>query len=368
MTITVAQNGKKVVIGVSGDFVRWQPDDTWREALAAWTRRPPEQIDIHNDGIGRWDSSLTVMIYTLIQTLPQTKVDRQTLPAGVRRLLNLALTQPAKRGRADQEQLSFLERLGDAGLRLWACIGRGLSFVRQVGRTVWRALTGHSIMRSVDFWQALDDCAPRAVGIIMLVSFLVGLILAFVGAIQLQSFGAQIYVASLVSIGMTRIMGAIMVGVMMAGRTGAAYAAALGTMQVNEELDALTTMGISRTDFLVLPRLAALVLAMPFLVILADLMGMVGGGAVGVFLLDLSPQEYWKYSVEAFHLRHFWIGLFHGFVFGIIIALCGCYFGIQCGRGSDSVGVATTRAVVYGVVWMIVATGLITWACEVMGI
>ncbi len=368
MTITVQQNGKKVVIGVSGDFVRWQPDKAWQATLAAWTRRPPEQIDIHNDGVGRWDSSLTVMIYTLMQMIPQTSVHFQTLPAGVQRLVNLARIRPAGKVRKDNYHPGFLERLGDAGLRLWACIGRGLSFVQQVGRTVLRAITGQSIMRPVDFWQALDDCAPRAVGIVTLVSFLVGLILAFVGAIQLQSFGAQIYVASLVSIGMTRIMGAIMVGVIMAGRTGAAYAAALGTMQVNEELDALTTMGISRTDFLVLPRLAALVLAMPFLVILADLMGMVGGGSVGVFLLGLSPQEYWKYSVEAFQLRHFWIGLFHGFVFGVIIALCGCYFGIHCGRGSDSVGVATTRAVVYGVVWMIVATGLITWACEVIGI
>jgi phospholipid/cholesterol/gamma-HCH transport system permease protein len=197
---------------------------------------------------------------------------------------------------------------------------------------------------------------------------MVGLILAFVGALQLKSFGAQIYVASLVAIAMTRIMGAIMVGIIMAGRTGASYAAAIGTMQVNEELDALKTMGISKMDFLVLPRLLALTLAMPFLTILADLMGIIGGGFVGILMLDISPEEYWRFSLDAFNLTNFYVGIFHGFIFGIVIALCGCYFGIKTGRNADSVGLSTTKAVVFSIVWMIVMTGIITLICEVMDI
>ena len=225
-----------------------------------------------------------------------------------------------------------------------------------------------SIMRRIDFCAALDDCGPKALAIVSLISFLVGLILAFVGAVQLQIFGAQIYVASLVTVGMCRIMGAIMVGIIMAGRTGSAYAATIGTMQVNEELDALQTMGLSQIDFLVMPRLLALILAMPILTMLADFMGMLGGGFVGVFIMGLPYQEYWKFAINAFTLNNFLVGIFHGFCFGIIIAMCGCYSGLTCGRNADSVGVATTSSVVNAIVWMIVITGIITVICQEIGV
>jgi phospholipid/cholesterol/gamma-HCH transport system permease protein len=223
-------------------------------------------------------------------------------------------------------------------------------------------------MRSIDFCAALDDCGPKALGIVSLISFLVGLILAFVGAVQLQTFGAQIYVASLVTVGMCRIMGAIMVGIIMAGRTGSSYAATIGTMQVNEELDALETMGLSKIDFLVLPRLFSLLIAMPILTMLSDIMGMIGGAFVGVFLMNLPYSEYWKYAFDAFNLSNFLVGIFHGFCFGFIIALCGCYSGLTCGRNADSVGVATTRSVVNAIVAMIVVTGILTVICQELGI
>lgn len=201
-----------------------------------------------------------------------------------------------------------------------------------------------------------------------MISFLVGLILAFVGALQLRNFGAQIYVASLVTIGMMRIMGAIMTGIIMAGRTGASYAATIGTMQVNEELDALQTMGISKPDFLVLPRMNAILLSMPILVLISDLMGILGGCCICVFLWDIPLSEYIRYVISAFSLEHFFVGIFHGLVFGFIIAACGCYFGINCGRNADSVGKATTDSVVFAIVWMIVMTGFITLVCEGLGI
>ena len=159
-----------------------------------------------------------------------------------------------------------------------------------------------------------------------------------------------------------------MTGIIMAGRTGASYAANIGTMQVNEETDALKTMGISVCDFLVLPRLMALILTMPLLTILADFMGIIGGGFVGVVLLDIPFYEYLKFSLEAFSVGNFLVGIFHGFVFGIVIALCGCYFGVRCGKNADSVGKATTCAVVTSIVWMIVVTGIITLIFQVLGI
>ena len=159
-----------------------------------------------------------------------------------------------------------------------------------------------------------------------------------------------------------------MTGIIMAGRTGASYAATIGTMQVNEELDALQTMGISRTDFLVLPRINALMLSMPILVLLADFMGILGGCFVCVAFWNIPLGEYIKYTINSFYIKHFLVGIFHGIVFGYIIALCGCYFGVNCGRNADSVGAATTHAVVYSIVWMIVMTGLLTVVFQGLGI
>ena len=278
---------------------------------------------------------------------------------------------PEKQEKPSLPQKVFLpplETLGTFGISLWRSIKKGLGFIGQSLTSSRRWLTGTAVMRKVDFLFALQDCSYKAVGIVSLVSFMVGLILAFVGAVQLKTFGAQIYVSSLVAIGMTRIMGAIMVGIIMAGRTGASYAAAIGTMQVNEEIDALKTMGIPVADFLVLPRIMTLTLSVPFLVILADFMGIVGGGFVGVLMLDIPYAEYYKYTLDALDMTNFLVGLFHGLVFGVVISLCGCYFGINCGRNADSVGKATTQAVVTAIVWMIVMTGIITFIFEVLGI
>jgi phospholipid/cholesterol/gamma-HCH transport system permease protein len=167
---------------------------------------------------------------------------------------------------------------------------------------------------------------------------------------------------------MIRVMGAIMTGIIMAGRTGAAFAAELGTMQVNEEIDALQTLGISAMEFLVLPRMIALALMMPLLTLYANLMGVLGGYIVGVGLLGLNPMEYYIKTQETVKLTNLWIGLVHGFVFGILVALAGCMRGIKCGRSASAVGKATTSAVVTGIVSIIVATAIITILCNILGI
>ena len=212
------------------------------------------------------------------------------------------------------------------------------------------------------------NVGPRRLPIVSLISLLVGLILAFVGAIQLKMFGAQIYVADVVGIGMVRVMGAIMTGIIMAGRTGAAFAAQLGTMEVNEEIDALKTLGISPMEFLVLPRMIALIVMMPLLCLYADLLGILGGLIVGVGMLDLGVMEYLNETRAAVTLTNLWIGLFHSAVFGVLIALSGCLRGMQCGRSASAVGYATTSAVVTSIVSIVVATAIITFVCQVLGI
>ena len=310
------------------------------------------------------------MLYELVRECLRCniKISYEKFPPNLRRLIDLAFMVDRKPSRPRSVRLPWLEALGNFGLSVWQSIKKGIGFIRRSLKSFHRWLAASAVMRKVDFLFALQDCSYKAVGIVSLVSFMVGLILAFVGAVQLKTFGAEIYVASLVTIGMTRIMGAIMTGIIMAGRTGASYAATIGTMQVNEEIDALKTMGIPVGDFLVLPRMTALVMTMPLLTMWADFMGMLGGGFVGVTMLGIPLQRYWELSVEAITLGNFMVGVFHGFVFGIVIAVCGCYYGVYCGRNADSVGIATTRAVVSAIVWMIVMTGIITVVCEVLGI
>ncbi len=329
-----------------------------------------QQIVVDGSGIEKWDSSLLLILFELskISKQRQIKTRYQKLPDGLQRLLDLALAVPSTSTASTTPTPDFLTNLGESVLNMYAAFKQGFLFSHQNLGALWRFISGKTVSRRVDFLLALQECGPQAVGIVSLISFMVGLILAFVGSVQLKSFGAQIYVASLVTIGMTRIMGAIMAGIIMAGRTGASFAATLGTMQVNEEIDALKTMGIPVSDFLVLPRTAALILAMPLLTTLADFMGMLGGSFVGVAVLDIPAGEYWKYAWQAWSATNYWVGVFHGFVFGFIIALCGCYYGINSGRNAGSVGIATTKAVVSAIVWMIVATGIITLIFERLGI
>ncbi len=327
-----------------------------------------KKIQLVGENIESWNTDFVVTLFSVLKDVPKENITYSQLPQGMEQLLRLAFHAPHKEEENQRKKFPFLERIGEIGIHFCRSVKKGSIFIHECMASWSRQLIGKAVYRSKDFWMILTDCGPKSILIVSLISFMVGLILAFVGAIQLKTFGAQIYVASLVTIGMTRIMGAIMTGVIMAGRTGASYAATIGTMQVNEELDALQTMGISRTDFLVLPRMNALLLSMPILILLADVMGILGGCFVCVLFWDIPLSEYIKYSVNSFNMTNFLVGVFHGIVFGLIIALCGCYFGVHCGRNADSVGTATTNAVVYAIVWMIVMTGLLTALCQGLGI
>lgn len=327
-----------------------------------------KKIQLVGRDITSWNTNFVIILFNTFKRVSKECISFSQLPQGMEQLLRLAFQSPYKEQELPPAKPSFLERVGEGGLVFCRCVKKGCLFIHACLLSWGRQLVGKAVYRRKDFWMVLADCGPKSILIVSLISFMVGLILAFVGALQLKTFGAQIYVASLVAIGMTRIMGAIMTGVIMAGRTGASYAATIGTMQVNEELDALQTMGIAHTDFLVLPRLNALVLSMPILVLLADFMGIVGGCFVCVLFWDVPLSEYIRYTINSFTITHFLVGIFHGVVFGLIIALCGCYFGVHCGRNADSVGSATTHAVVYSIVWMIVMTGILTVICSWIGI
>jgi len=318
-----------------------------------------------------WDSSVLTFLVEVSELCRQRgiQMDRAGLPAGVRRLLELAEAVPEKKGARKQDiETPFLERVGNSAIGVGDSLGEMLNFLGEMSVTFVRLFRMKVRFRAVDLVLLIQQCGAQALPIVTLISFLVGVILAFVGAVQLRQFGAQIYVADLVGIAMVREMGAMMTGIIMAGRTGAAFAAQLGTMKVTQELDAFTTMGFSPLEFLVLPRVIALVLMMPLLCLYADFVGILGGAAIGVSMLDLSWTTYFRETTNAINLTGLFGGVFKSSVYGVLIALSGCLRGIQCGNSSSAVGDAATSAVVTGIVAIVSACGVFAVVFYVLGI
>jgi phospholipid/cholesterol/gamma-HCH transport system permease protein len=339
------------------------------EALAPGSE--VRRVSFDATDLGEWDSALITLLLRVLSLSAAcgAEADRSGLPEGVRRLLALATAVAERQGaRRSAKRTPFFVRVGEGTIRAGRSLMEGLAFIGEVGAGFGRLLRGKAKMRRADFVQTLRESGFDALPIVSLICCLVGLILAFIGAVQLMMFGAQIYVASLVGIAMVRVMGAVMAGIIMAGRTATSFAAQLGTMQINEEIDALKTLGISPMEYLVLPRMLALFIMMPLLCLYADLMGILGGFIVGVGMLGLGPLEYFHQTKDSVGLASLWIGLFHGAVFGVLIALAGCMRGMQCKRSASAVGDATRGAAVTAIVSIIVATAIITILCSVVGI
>jgi phospholipid/cholesterol/gamma-HCH transport system permease protein len=321
--------------------------------------------------LAEWDSGLLIFLKQLSEFSAEKKIpiDDGGLPQGARKLLALAAAVPAKKdARKAEGKVPFLSHVGSETVDFFRSAGEMLTFIGDTVIAFLNLLRGKAQYRRSDLWLIVEACGGQALPIVSLICFLVGLILAFIGAIQLELFGAQIYVADLVGIAMVRLMAAIMTGIVMAGRTGGAFAAQLGTMQVNQEIDALKTLGISPMEFLVLPRMLALALMMPLLCLYANVMGILGGMVVGVGMLDIGITQYYNETAKAINLWNLGIGLFSGIVFGVIVALSGCMRGMQCGRSASAVGGAATSAVVTAIIGIIVSTAVITVLCNLLGI
>ncbi|MGQ4806717.1 hypothetical protein NKDENANG_00052 [Candidatus Entotheonellaceae bacterium PAL068K] len=329
------------------------------------------RIAFDTQDLTAWDTGLLTFLRQIIDsaTPQQIGIDQAGLPQGVRRLLQLAaaVTEIEGAGR-DTQRLSWVAQVGSRALASLQAATEMLGFIGAAFVTFLKFFVGKARYRHADVALLMQECGAQALPIVTLISLLIGLILAFMGAVQLRQFGAQIYVADLVGLGMTREMGAMMAGIIMAGRTGAAFAAQLGTMQVNEEIDALTALGMDVMEFLVLPRMLALVVMMPLLTAYADLMGILGGIVVATGMLDLSIEEYINETRGAVGLIDFLMGLGKGAVYGGLVALAGCLRGIQCGRSAAAVGRAATSAVVTGIVCIIASDGLFAILSEALGI
>lgn len=311
------------------------------------------------DALGTFDSTLPAFLLAHFRgfTAAAEKAalpDLQGLPDNLRGLLELALAVPEEsQDQNKPDALSAIGRLGKLTVETWAGFLALSTFTGQTVLSLVRFFTGRARFRSAEFWMTLQQCGAQALPIVSLISFLIGLIFAFVGNVQLAHFGANLFVADLVGIAMVREMGVVMTAIIMSGRTGAAFAAHIGSMKANEEIDALRTFGFDPFDFLVLPRLLALVLMMPLLTVYANVVGILGGMVVGSFV-GIPAELYWNETLVAVDLTTASLGVFKSVFFGAAIAISGCMMGMKAGNSSAAVGEATTRAVVTAITAVIV--------------
>ncbi|MFO8084041.1 MAG: ABC transporter permease [Desulfobacterales bacterium] len=329
-----------------------------------------DRIIVHAKGLTKWDSGLLVFLDRIRKFCNEKGVnlDFEGFPEGAMRLMELSFPDSGKKTDKKRGRSSVLENVGEKVMKWVHDAGEIINFIGEAALAFFNLFRGKARLRRSDLMAIIQECGVAALPIVALISVLVGLIFAFVGAVQLRMFGAQIYVANLVGLAMTREMAAMMTGIIMAGRTGAAFAAQLGTMQVSEEIDAFRTFGISPMEFLVLPRMVALMLMMPLLFLYSNFLGIIGGAVVGVWMLDLPLMQYYNQTQLAVSMTDFNIGLVKSIIFGVLVALAGCLRGMQCGRNAAAVGLAATSAVVTGIVWIIISDSIVTVITSMMGL
>ncbi len=356
------EEGSRLVLEISGDWLRGTAPVVEGEPESGW----PDSFEA--EGLGKFDSTLPAYLLSRLRHAEMEEPQLEGLPESVRGLMELALKVPERsEAKAVADPPQGLRRLGKRSAAVWEAVRLVLEFVGDTVTATFRFFTGRARFRSEDFWTTVQQCGISALPIVALISFLVGMILAFVGNVQLESFGASLYVADLVGIAMVREMGVMMTAIIMSGRTGAAFAAHIGSMKANEEIDALKTFGFNPFDFLVLPRVFALVLMMPILTVYSNFIGILGGMLVAASA-GIPPPLFWAELLSAVDLAQAFMGIFKSVFFGATIAIAGCLQGMNAGNSSAAVGQATTRAVVASITMIIVLDSGFAVLFTIMGI
>jgi len=344
--------------------------DLWREAFHLLAKENPAQLTIDGRGIEYCDGSGSAFLLELLRQGRQ--LSREPKLEGLRPEVAAYLAQfdPSEfdsKGKKTRE-VGWIEDLGRRSFQVWADLKELVGFTGEVASALlWAALHPRKV-RWKDALQAAERAGVDALPIVALVSFLMGLILAFQSSIPLKQFGAaEIFIGTLVSLSMIRELGPLMTTILLAGRTGSAFAAELGTMKINEEIDALTTMGLDPVRFLAVTRIIAAVAMTPLLTLFADFMGVIGG-AVVFRSFGYSLVTYWNQVQASVDMSDLLGGLFKSFAFGILVASVGCLRGFQTKTGASAVGSSTTRAVVSGIILIVAADGVFSIIYYVLGI
>src|SRR5260370_5409980 len=371
--VNLSRSGQRLVLTFEGNWsVRHTQHREIDNLFSELDRQTPaEALQFDMSQLSSWDTSLLIVVVRAEEWCREHKVKflGESLPPNIASLVALAEEVPERKtGRGDKTSASFFELIGNKTIGAIGGIGSTLQFTGETVLSFGRMLRGKAAFDWRLFWLTMEECSAQALPIVGLISFLTGLIFAFVGALQLRQFGAGIYVANLVAVAMAREMGAIMTGIIMAGRTGAAFAAQIGSMKVSEEIDALSTLAISPMDFLVSPRVVALFLMMPLLCLYSVLIGIAGGEVVGTGLLKISLVQYWNQTVGSMGLTDIVIGVVKCSIFGVIVALTGCQRGMKCENNAAAVGNAATSAVVLAITGIVASDAVIDLLIEVLKI
>ena len=362
---------------------RWQDRGTdwtlvlggdWRGAAGTTLTAPPAGaaagLVVQVQDLSAWDAGLTAALLEHLAPLARQGVPLQldALPHDVRATLATALPDAGSAPPVGTPPLpQGLARLGQ-----WIADGTAqmlvtATFVGEVLLALGRMLRGRSGLQRSELWRQIEHCGPQSLPIVALTSGLIGLLLAYMGGAQLDRLGAQSYIADIVTVGMVRELAGLMTGMILTGRVGSAFAAQLATMKGGEEIDALRVLGVDPIDYLVLPRLLALVIVAPLIWAYASLAGVLAGAVPAVLVYGVASSEYFGQCLNAVTWTHLWIGLFKCVCYAALLALAGCREGLHAGRNAQAVGEATTAAVVKGLVWIIAAASFSTMVFQSLG-
>jgi phospholipid/cholesterol/gamma-HCH transport system permease protein len=358
------------VLTLTGDWIAQTGDipELPADVFAAVPAGRPLKVDMA--GVTRWDSGLIEFLWDAKRaaTTAGAQIDTANLPDATRKLLGLLPDRSTDLQTLPRRRFRPLRWLGGETIALLTEIGTLTALLAATATGGTRALSGRARMRGVDLLGNIRDAGPSALIIVSTVNFLIGAILAFVGAVQLRKFAADIYVADLVGLALVREMAAVMTAIIMAGRTGGAYAARIATMQGNEEIDALQVFGIPVSDYIVLPSILALVFTMPFLYLYGCLVGMLGGFVVSIAMLNITGAGYLNQTLNAVPFDQFIFGFVKSIAFAILIGVTSCRIGLKAGRSAADVGSAATSAVVTGIVGVIALDAVFAVLADVFGL
>ena len=342
----------------------------WQKASELLVREKPQRMVVDAEGINYCDISGIGLLLELKrgQMRAGNEIEIRGLRPEFHELLTLfdpmEFDEPASKA---EEELNIPQEIGQATTKFWLNIRALVEFVGEACEALFRVLLNPRQVRWRDTLIVGESAGVDALPIIALISFLIGLIMAFQAAIPMRQFGAEIFVANLVGLSMVRELGPLMTAIVLTGRSGSAFAAELGTMKVNEEIDALTTMGLDPVNFLVVPRMIASLFMTPVLTVFSNLMGVIGGALV-LLAMGYPLVTYFNQVYDAVTIGYFLGGLAKSFVFGLLVAGVGCLRGLQTKIGATAVGESTTSAVVGGIVVIVVADGIFSVIYYYLGI
>ena len=358
---TEGQKGREVQLGLSGRIALDNVYGLWQELQKRLDEMIPAKLEVDLAQVEYLDSSGALALILLEKEAKNRNITHSFANASESAQRIMGLIDPATLDLPplrQEEELNFFEHLGQAALGVVDEAYQLLSFFGKLTVSLIFLLFRPRMVRWGEVLVYMQRTGVEAFPILGMMSLLMGLVIAFMSSFTLQQFGAIIYVAALVGAGFARALGALLTGILVAGRSGSAFAAEIGTMQVNEEVDALEVMGFEPIQFLAVPKVLATMLVMPILTLYSIFFGVLGGFLVGVTVLDISIYSYINQTQNALVVFDIFYSLIEAVIYGMIIAAIGCQRGFQVRGGAEEVGTATTSAVVAGLFLILVAAAI----------